>query len=143
VATYGTFVDDVVLTAAETNDFLVWQTFIPEVFQPSLIALSASNRYAKYAQVNKLVIGSIALQVGGVAGTGGNRLEFALPVTAASNSVKVIGVGWAENWKRLCIIRVSTTRAAVLRDNSVATSGIDTALGAGVGLSFNFMYEAA
>lgn len=145
MATYGTFVDNVALTAAELNDFFVWNSFVPQIFQPSSISISSTLRFGKYAQVNKVVIGSAYFRTTG-SGTALNVAGFALPVTAASNSEKVIGCGYLQTssgYDRFSLIRVSTTRASFVLDNSVATTGYDTAVANGCDYTMNFVYKAA
>lgn len=153
MATYGTFVDGFTLSAAELNTMYSRTSFTPELFQPSSLTLDSSS-YGYYTQVNKIVHCAVYVE-GFSAGTANNRIEVALPVTAASGSDRVLGVGYcfdssAINIFRVACLRVSTTRVAFLAD---ASTSMSTYLGQTGGptftfddndtVSFNIWYRAA
>ena len=154
VATYGTFVDNTTLKASELNDFFKRVSFTPVVRQPSSVATSTSNRSGTYFQVNKLVLCFIDFNVSG-AGTSSNRIELDLPVTAASNSVRVIGSGYffdtsIDDIRRLAVVQYSTTRAALITGAATsptayfgATNGPNTALASNDDIYVKMVYEAA
>jgi len=153
VATYGTFVDGNTLKASEANDFLVWETFTPSVFQPGSLSTNDSDRYS---QINKLVIVVYGFQVINP-GTANNRIEVALPVTAnsATNNT-VIGSGFCldisapGNIIRFSAVQYSTTRVAFLSNAANSTTAyLGTTAGGGPTLANQdfikavVMYEAA
>ena len=153
MATYGTFVDGNTLKASEANDFLVWETFTPSVFQPGSLSTNDSDRYS---QINKLVIVVYGFQVINP-GTANNRIEVALPVTAnsATNNT-VIGSGFCldisapGNIIRFSAVQYSTTRVAFLSNAANSTTAyLGTTAGGGPTLANQdfikavVMYEAA
>lgn len=153
MATYGTFVNGVSLKASEANDFFTEVAFTPVLRQSNVI--TAGNRNGAYFQVNKLVICSFLFGAGGP-GTGSNRIELDLPVTAASSSVEVIGQGFyfdagaADPIILFRIVQFSTTRAAFLTDSGTSmTSYLGLANGPAItvantdALLGTFIYEAA
>jgi hypothetical protein len=153
VATYGTFVDNTTLKASELNNFFVSTTFTPVLRQSSSLPIQ-SNHYGVYFQVNKLVF-CIIHALPTASGTPGQRIEFDLPVTAASSSVRVIGRGYfnddsASRVYRLAVVQYSTTRAAFISEdaNSLTaylgtTGGPNTALANADAIGLNICYEAA
>lgn len=160
MATYGTFVDGQTLTASEANDFLEWKTFPTAVlYQPSQVLVSGSGSEAVsawYAVVNKTVYYHVRLTCNGGSGTANTRIEVNLPVTAAANSVRVIGTGSAYDslspsaGYRLAVVRVSTTRVAFLANASASlttylgqTNGPTLTLADNDMISFTCVYEAA
>jgi len=126
VATYGTFVDGVALTAAEINDFFVWKTYnTGSNTRQNNIGVAASNIIAKYAVVNKTVYYSLWSVFS--LGPGAGAITLELPVTAAANSVRVIGSGYvfdasANDFIRLSVVRTSTTRASLLSNTGTSLS---------------------
>ena len=152
MATFGTFVDSTTLKATELNGLLDLVLFEPVVRQSSVIATTSENGY--YWQVNKLVCVSYRFSISGT-GTAGQPILVELPVTAASNSVRIVGTGIFEddsaaNMRLLRVVQYSTTRAAFLTGEATnitayfgATNGPNTALASGDNLNFTIMYEAA
>jgi len=158
MATFGTFVDGVSLKASELNDLLVSVSSTPVIRQSSIITqTNTSLTRGRYFVVNKLVIYNFRW-VSGVSGTGvaNNRVELDLPVTAASNSMRVIGSGYYLDQSetpsafRMAITQFSTTRAAFLSETTTSLATyIGQTDGPGVTIaptdSFvgTIMYEAA
>lgn len=152
MATFGTFVDNVPLTAAELNDFLTWGTYAGNLRQGGT-AVSISSRNSRYAQVNKTVFFSARIQVGSNSSTG--AIEFDLPVTAATNSERVIGTAIvydasATDIIRLVAVRSSTSRMAFYSDLSTAmgtyfgaTNGPALTLAVNDWVVVNVKYQAA
>jgi hypothetical protein len=153
VATYGTFVDGNTLKASEANDFLVWKTLTPSVFQPSSLS---TNGDLRYSQVNKLVIAQWSFLVINP-GTANTRIEINLPVTATSaTNNTVIGSGFClditapGNIIRFSAVQYSTTRVAFLSNAANSTTAyLGTTAGGGPTLANQdsikavVMYEAA
>jgi hypothetical protein len=153
MATYGTFVDDTTLKAAELNDFFPSVSVVPVLRQPSSVTITAA-RYAKYFVVNKTVF-YVAHMILFAGGTGGQRIEVDLPVAAASSSVRVIGHAYinddsANRIYRCSVVQFSTTRAAFLSNDATSlTAYLGTSGGPNIALanndvvSINICYEAA
>lgn len=89
MATFGTFVSGQVLTAAELNGAGAWQDYTPTWTQSATITKTVN--WARYTQLNKLVIVSIKMTATG-AGTASNAVKVGLPVNASSNNY-LIGTG--------------------------------------------------
>jgi hypothetical protein len=126
VATYGTFVDGVALTAAEINDFFVWKSYNSGAnVRQNNVGVSPSTQIAKYAVVNKTVYYYLYSVIS--AGPGAGAITIELPVTAAANSVRVIGSGYVfdasgSDLVRLSVVRTSTTRASLLSNTGTSLS---------------------
>lgn len=154
MATFGTFVDGDSLKASELNTLLVRTSFTPTVRQSNVMTLGVSNRVGFYQQVNKVVFCQINAVIES-SGVSNNRVEVTLPVTAATNSVRVIGHGYIEDDSandvlRVAVVQVSTTRAALLAQDSTSlttylgqTGGPTFTFAIGDSLGLNFVYEAA
>lgn len=153
VATFGTFVDGVSLKASELNSLLVSTTFTPVIRQSS--SLTVTDAFGRYQKVSNTVLCQAFFQVF-ANGVANNRIEFDLPVTAATNSVRVIGSGYifdagSTNVLRVAVVRFSTTKAAFLGglSNSLTNYlGLSAAtptitLEAGDFFGFTIQYEAA
>jgi len=152
MATFGTFVDGATLKATELNDLLKRTQFVPVVRQPNSITITSSVGF--YQQVNKLVFCQIKLRLTNP-GTVNTRIEVDLPVTAATNSERVVGFGFIEDDSandvlRVAVVRVSTTRVAFLAEGSTSlttyvgqTGGPTLTLESNDDLGFNIVYEAA
>lgn len=162
MATFGTFVDDVSLKASELNGFLKPTLSVPVLRQSNVIlpqpANSVSAPYGVYFQVNKLVIYVWRFQSNDSSGTGtgGNAIELDLPVTAASNSVRVIGSGFYVDlgavppFFRMSVVQFSTTKARFITGSATSLTSYlgltnGPALTVANGDRFNGMivYEAA
>lgn len=159
MAGFGTFVDNVMLSAAEMNSLSVYRSYTPKCFQSVEITPGAADTSGRYVQINKIVHGIFQFSVGSN-GTANNRIEITLPVTASSASMGVIGCCWFlpstsfTGSLRLLCITYSTTRMAFLTNDSIAdttyfgqTNGPTRTL-TGSGSSGDllrgfFMYEAA
>lgn len=83
MATFGTFVSGQVLTAAELNSAGEWQSYTPTWTQSATITKTVN--WARYTQLNKLVIVSIKMTATG-AGTANNVIKVGLPVNASTNN---------------------------------------------------------
>ena len=83
MATFGTFTAGQVLTAAELNGAGAWQDYTPSWTQSATI--SKTVNWARYTQLNKLVIGSVKMTATS-AGTATNKILVGLPVGASSNN---------------------------------------------------------
>jgi hypothetical protein len=126
MATFGTFVNNVSLKASELNTFFARTAFTPVFRQSATITTSTSTRPSNYFIVNKLVFCSVRASAT-TSGTSNNRIEFDLPVAAASNAERVIGSGFIEDNSandiiRVIAVRVSTTRVAFLTNASTSLS---------------------
>ena len=162
MATFGTFVDDVSLKASELNGFLKPTLSVPVMRQSNVIlpqpANATSAPFGVYFQVNKLVIYVWRFQANENSGfgTGGNAIELDLPVTAASNSVRVIGTGfYGDNsasppFFRMSVVQFSATRARFMTGSATSlTSYLGLTNGPALTVSNNdrfngvIMYEAA
>mgnify|MGYP000293565503 CR=1 FL=1 len=154
MATFGTFVDGTSLKASELNDLFRQKSDASgtPVYQSGIVTQGAGS--LRYFTVAKFVIGFFYASISG-AGTAGNRIEAALPVTAASSSVRVIGSGlFRDNsplgFRAIRVVQYSTTRMAFLTDTATSlTSYLGTTNGPAVTLANNdqlfgsFIYEAA
>lgn len=160
MATFGTFTNGVSLKASEMNDLLVAVSSAPVIRQPNIIparTTTGSAAVGKYFIVNKLVIYSFFWRAAsGQVGTANNRIELDLPVTAASNSMRVIGSGIYTDgivpptYSRMAIVQYSTTRAAFLSETTTSlttyvgqTNGPTLTINDGHQFSGNIVYEAA
>lgn len=153
MATFGTFVDNVSLKASEMNGLGARTAFTPTCFQPSAISASLTI-FGSYFVFNKMVFCLIYFPASS-AGTSGQRIEFGLPVTAESSSVRVIGEGVFVSGapgtaRRLSVVQYSTTRAALLtaEANSLTayfgtSGGPNTAIASGNFFTLSMRYEAA
>lgn len=154
MATFGTFVDGVSLKASEMNSLLASVQSLPVIRQPGIIAAS-SAQLGRYYIVNKLVFYNFSWSTNSN-GTANNRIELDLPVTAASNSIRVIGSayyvdsGASPLYYRVAIVQYSTTRAAFLSETTTSlttylgqTNGPGFTLGAGDAITGTIVYEAA
>jgi hypothetical protein len=153
MATYGTFVDGNVLTAAEANDFLASTTVTPVVRQNATMTLSegVGRRY----RVNDLVYYTFTCTISGGSPTAGTRIEVDLPITAVSDTQRSIGVGFfidnsPSSYILTRIVKVSTTRMAFLTATSTSlTSYLGTTNGPAITLAASdaiqgfVVYEAA
>lgn len=154
MAEYGTFVDGVSLKASELNNFLVATSFTPVIRQSIAITLSSSR--ARYFKVNKTVFCLVEAAFSSGGGPN-NEVLFDLPVTAKSNSMRIIGQGRyfdsgaADPFFLLRAVQFSTTRVAFLKDTSTSLTGYLglTAGGAAItiangdSMALSIVYEAA
>ena len=153
MATYGTFADDTTLKASELNEFFPSVTVFPIIRQSGTLA-TLNSRYGRYFVVNKTVF-YVAHMILSQNGTGGQRVEIDLPVTAASSSVRVIGHGYinddsANRIYRCSVVQFSTTRAALLSNDATSltayfgtTGGPNTGLAVDDAVGINICYELA
>lgn len=155
MATFGTFVDGVSLKASEINGLFTSVQSLPVIRQPGIIAAS-SGVTGRYFIVNKLVFYRFSWSTLSGSGTANNRIELDLPVTAASNSMRVIGQGYYNDFGgsptnfRVAIVQVSTTRAAFLSETTTSlttyvgqTNGPGFTIEASDFLSGTIVYQAA
>jgi hypothetical protein len=157
VATFGTFADNDTLKATELNDLFRVTSFNPVVRQDVTLTLGGSNTfYGRYFRVNKMVHVVMFFDNQIVGGTTNNRIDFNLPVTAASRNIGVIGSGWflekgvPDKIVRLAVVQFSTTAAALLANDATSTTNYLGLTGTAVTkFDFNerlacvFSYEAA
>lgn len=154
MATFGTFVDGVSLKASEINGLFSSVVSLPVIRQPAIV-LGRSTVVGRYFIVNKLVFYSFTWATSNT-GTANNRIELDLPVTAASNSMRVIGSGiYGDSGAspsnfRVAIVQYSTTRAAFLSETTTSlTTYVGQTNGPGLTLANNdsfsgfIVYEAA
>jgi hypothetical protein len=154
VATYGTFVNGVSLKADEANDFFTWTTFSPVVTQSNTPSLGGVV-IARYAMVNKLVFVNFSATITGT-GTSNNSIQFTLPVTASSSSIRVVGSAIFRDFSNsndfiLGIpVLSSTTACRFLSNTSTSmttyiglTNGPNLVLSPDDSISVRLMYEAA
>lgn len=155
MATFGTFVDNVMLSSAEMNSLSVPVSFTPKCYQSAQITIGAAPTFGRYTKINKIVHGIVQFSCGSN-GTANNRIEIEFPVPASSASMGVVGVGWFQitTLYRVTCVAYSTTRMAFLTNASVSdttylgqTNGPTATLaGTDVGgslLRLMFRYEAA
>jgi hypothetical protein len=155
MATFGTFVDGVSLKASEINGLFTSVQSLPVIRQPGVI-LASSGVLGRYFIVNKLVFYNFNWRTTAGSGSANNRIELDLPVTAASNSMRVIGQGLYSDFGgspstfRVAIVQVSTTRAAFLSETTTSlttyvgqTNGPGFTIGDNDSLSGTIVYQAA
>jgi hypothetical protein len=154
MATYGTFVDNVSLKAAEANDFFDWVDFTPVLKQNVTVSTNTVGRVARYARVNKLIIVNIVASCTS-AGTANNAIEINLPVTASSSSMRVVGSGAFQDaspsgFVLSVAVLNSTTTCRFLSDQGTSLTSYVGLTGApGLTLAgsdvirFSLMYETA
>lgn len=154
MATFGTFVDGASLKASEINTLLVSTTFTPVIRQSA--SLTLRETYAVYQKVSNTVLCQFAGEIFSSAAVANNRIEFDLPVTAATNSVRAIGSGFiydagSTDILRVVVVRISTTRAAFIGNLNVSLTAYlgessvtpTITLEPGDLFSLNIQYEAA
>lgn len=83
MATFGTFVDGQVLSAAELNAAGTYTTYTPTWTQSATI--TKTTNLGQYMQFNKLVVANFSMTATG-AGTANNVIIVSLPVTASANN---------------------------------------------------------
>jgi hypothetical protein len=83
MATFGTFVANQTLTAAELNTAGAWQAYTPTWTQS--VAITKTVNWARYTQLGKWVQGSVKMTATG-AGTANNKMLVGLPVNASSDN---------------------------------------------------------
>jgi hypothetical protein len=83
MATFGTFVANQTLTAAELNTAGAWQAYTPTWTQN--VAITKTVNWARYTQLGKWVQGSVKMTATG-AGTANNKMLVGLPVNASSDN---------------------------------------------------------
>jgi hypothetical protein len=158
MATFGTFVDNVSLKATELNGLLNAVSFDSVIRQPGVInpRSGSDGPYGRVFRVNKLVIYHFRFRPSS-SGSSNNRIELDLPVTAASNSMRVIGTAsyidvsaGGANFFRVAVVQYSTTRAAFLSETTTSlttyvgqTNGPNFIVADGDIISGTLMYEAA
>lgn len=154
MATFGTFVDGVSLKASEINGLFASVESKPVIRQPGIIT-ARSTVVGRYFIVNKLVFYSFNWATSND-GTANTRIELDLPVTAASNSMRVIGQGTYGDFGAspsnftVAIVQYSTTRAAFLSETTTSlttylgqTNGPGLTLGNNDSITGFMVYEAA
>jgi hypothetical protein len=123
MATFGTFVDGVSLKASELNGFLGATSWTPTITQGASLG-TAGGTEGFYFRVNKLIICRfVALPVN--TGTALNRVEINLPVTASSNSARVIGTCFfrdtsANTYRHCRVVQYSTTSMAFITETATS-----------------------
>ncbi len=127
------------------NGFGAWTTYTPVITQSGTVTHTAT--YAKYLQIQKLVVATVNLSVTGT-GTAGNDITVTVPVTAAANA-STIGAGrildsGTSNYTGSAEM-ASTTAVVIIGYNQAAPIGTTPSFGLAAGDSVRFMvvYEAA
>jgi len=146
MATFGTFTSGQVLTAAELNTAGEYQTYTPTWTQSATITKTVD--WARYTQLNKLVVVSVKMTATG-GGTAGNNILIGLPVNASANNF-VMGVGFSipvssgTNLPNVAVFNSSSTVkfTVSLANQSTGFSG-STAVASGDIWYVNLTYEAA
>jgi hypothetical protein len=90
MATFGTFVANQTLTAAELNTAGAWQAYTPTWTQDVVITKTVD--WGRFTQLGKLVIANIKMTASS-AGTSNNKILVGLPVAASSNN-GLMGIMW-------------------------------------------------
>lgn len=154
MATFGTFADGVVLTAAELNTAGEWSSYTPTLTQS--VTVTKTVNWARYTKLNKLVIGSVKVTATG-AGTADNAIKIGLPVNASSDNY-LLGTGFfatsatATHVPLLTMYDTASTvvfRATSATDSYADLLGTTNFVDGGRTLAndtviwFQFMYEAA
>ena len=124
-----------------------WSTYTPSLTQPG--AISKTVTLARYAEVGKIVHGTVRLDVTGT-GTTNNPIEVGLPVTGQTGTDHVIGGGlfYIASVALFYVLTVrtsSTTKAELWQADVPSPSqlGIGYPLASGDILDLHFTYEAA
>jgi hypothetical protein len=128
-----------VLTAAVMDSLgAVWETWTPTITASSGTFTSVTVSKAKYARINKIILGQIQIDITNV-GSASGLTEFSLPVTATAGNDASLGSG--REYKlagfSFSIFQFSTTTARLQGYAAGATANTT------YGLAGNFMYEAA
>lgn len=152
MATYGTFVDGVTFKASEANDFLVWTSFTPQIFQGGAALGLLGGARSSYARVNDLIIYQLTVTMSTSSASAGSAIEALLPINASADTPRVIGSGFilgSSNLDRFAVVRQSATRVRFLSDTTTSlTTFIGQTNGPAITLTgnqiqFSIMYEAA
>jgi hypothetical protein len=83
MATFGTFVANQTLTAAELNAGTIYQDYTPTWTQN--VAITKTVNWARFTRFGGLVVASIQMTATG-AGTASNTIKVGLPVNASANN---------------------------------------------------------
>jgi hypothetical protein len=136
-----------VLTAATMNSIgAAWESYTPTLTQS--VTVTKTVNYAKYCQINKLIVVDVHMTCTG-AGTAGNAVLVGLPITAASVTGRNIGALWlydaSTNTLYNCasILNNSTTAKFLYQTGSEWGISPNLALANTDQISFQFCYEAA
>jgi hypothetical protein len=138
-----------VLTAATMNSIgAAWETWTPTITQTGNVTFTASAT-STYAQVQKIVFGSIYLTVTGT-GTGASNVVVSLPITAKQATV-IVGQGFIFDSSTsnlyTCTAVANTTTSAFFYVTGAGGNpfgaGPNIALAASDQIRISFMYEAA
>ena len=128
-----------VLTAETMNSIgAAWESWTPTVTASSGTITSYTIGYAKYTQINKLIVARISITVTNAGTAGGTYLQFSLPVTSAIGSAYIGSgrEGTATGNTLNIILSGSTTGRFLEYDNTGTTA-------TGVTNSGLVIYEAA
>jgi len=137
-----------VLTAATMNSIgAAWEAYTPTLTQSA--AVTKTVTYAKYCQINKLIVCNVRLDVTGT-GTASAAIVIGLPITAAQSSSLRIGASTFFDSSTSITYNaapqlVSNTTVSLLADGVPNFIGVlpNVALGAGDQLTLSIHYEAA
>jgi hypothetical protein len=160
MATYGTFVDGVALTAAEANNMFAGGGATASnlfLFQGATKDWRLSIVTSNVLLVNKFVRFHVYINLSNqdTVGDSNTRIEHVFPVDAASGSMRVVGSGVffdgsANVMRRAVAVKVSSTRMAFLAEGSTSlstylgqTGGPTLTLDPSDFVSINVCYEAA
>lgn len=136
-------------TAAIANQIgAAWETWTPTVTQSGSVTCTVT--YAKYAQIQKLVVASAYLTVTGT-GTANNPVLVSLPLTAQTSIAAAIGSGFiydssaAQLYTLVFTSNSSTTTGGFYTNASGNQWGVapNIALAVSDQIRFQFVYEAA
>lgn len=144
------FVSGQILLAADMNSIgAAWETYTPTVTQAGNVTVTVT--YAKYARIQKIVLGSIYLTVTG-AGTAGNGVTVSLPITALTAGSQIIGSGFIFDASATNLYtvqtQITTTTTAQFYADQTGTAAIwgvtpNVALAVNDQIRTTFIYEAA
>jgi len=139
-----------VLTAATMNSIgAAWESYTPTLTQSG--AVTKTVTYAKYTQINKLVIVQCALSVTG-AGTAGQAVKVGLPMNASTSGTLRLGSGniydasTGTQYGGIWALALANNSVWMIGDwsgGSVWGGSPNIALANGDNVELSIMYEAA
>lgn len=131
--------DNTVLPASTLNTIgAAWETWTPTVTSSSGAITSYTIGYAKYCQIQKLIVARISITVTNAGTAAGAYVDFTLPITSAIGSAYIGGgrEGTATGNALNCIL-TGTTKGRFLEYDNTGT------VATGVTNSGLIVYEAA
>jgi hypothetical protein len=117
-----------------------WETWTPTVTSSVGTITSGTLQYARYAQIQKLVVVQFAYNIT-TAGTGSGTLRFTVPITAITKPVAEPGLGVGREY-------LATGNSLLCQQTSTTVFSISNYNGGDVvfstrGISITAIYEAA